>query len=58
MSHGNVAHAVEADPSFHGLIGVGRCEMTPEVGIYSHNWGSARHDTADSIHKPLLRHRA
>ncbi len=43
----------DSDPSFRGLIGVARRDMTPEVGIYSHNWGSARHEVADSIHKPL-----
>lgn len=44
----------EADPSFRGHIGVGRRDMTPEVGIYNHNWGSAKHDRAESIHKPLF----
>lgn len=43
----------EADPSFRGLIGVARRDMTPEVGIHNHNWGSSLHETADSIHKPL-----
>lgn len=43
----------EVDPSFRGLIGVGRADMTPEPGIYSHNWGSARHDIADQVHRPL-----
>jgi hypothetical protein len=27
--------------------------MTPEPGIYNHNWGSAQHDIATSIHRPL-----
>jgi hypothetical protein len=48
-----VSHASETDPSFRGRIGVGRRDMTPEVGIYNHNWGSARHEQAESIHKPL-----
>ena len=43
----------EADPSFRGLIGVGRADMTPPVGIYCHNWGSSKHETATSIHRPL-----
>jgi len=43
----------EADPSFRGLIGVGRADMTPHAGIYSHNWGSSTHPTANSIHRPL-----
>jgi hypothetical protein len=46
-------HVFEADPSFGGLIGVGRCEMTPDAGIYSRNWGASRHETAVSIHRPL-----
>ncbi len=46
--------ASEADPAFRGLIGAGRRDMTPEVGIYNHNWGSARHEQAESIHKPLF----
>lgn len=43
----------EQDPSFRGLIGVGRRDMTPEPGIYCHMWGSATHDQAESIHRPL-----
>lgn len=27
--------------------------MTPEPGIYCHMWGSAAHEQADSIHRPL-----
>jgi hypothetical protein len=27
--------------------------MTPEPGIYCHMWGSAEHEQAESIHKPL-----
>lgn len=27
--------------------------MTPPLGIYSRNWGSAKHDTADGVHRPL-----
>ena len=40
-------------PSFHGLIGIARVDITPPVGIYSRNWGAAKHDVADSIHRPL-----
>ncbi len=40
-------------PSFHGHIGVARVDITPPVGIYSRNWGAAKHDVADSIHRPL-----
>lgn len=53
MSHAMHPPGHEADPSFRGYIGVGRRDITPEVGIYCHNWGSARHEQAESIHKPL-----
>ena len=49
-----MSRSSETDPAFRGLIGVGRRDMTPEVGIYNHNWGSARHELAESIHKPLF----
>lgn len=39
--------------SFHGHIGVSRVDITPPVGIYARNWGAAKHDVADSIHRPL-----
>jgi hypothetical protein len=39
--------------SFHGRLGVARCDITPPVGIYSRNWGAAHHDVAASIHRPL-----
>lgn len=39
--------------SFRGSIGIARADITPPVGIYARNWGAARHDVADSIHRPL-----
>ena len=39
--------------SFHGKIGIARTDITPPVGIYGRNWGAAKHDVADSIHRPL-----
>ena len=39
--------------AFTGRIGIARADITPPVGIYSRNWGAAKHDTADSIHRPL-----
>lgn len=39
--------------SFAGLIGVARADITPPVGIYSRNWGAAKHDVAIGIHRPL-----
>ena len=43
----------ESLPSFAGYIGIGRQDMTPEAGIYCHNWGAATHEVADSVHRPL-----
>ncbi len=43
----------ETQPSFHGLIGVARRDITPPVGIYARNWGAATHDVAAGIHRPL-----
>lgn len=42
-----------AQPSFHGLIGVARCDITPPAGIYARNWGAATHDVAGGVHRPL-----
>jgi len=39
--------------SFHGRIGIARVDITPPVGISARNWGAAKHDVADSIHRPL-----
>jgi hypothetical protein len=41
-------------PGFTGRIGFARCDMTPPVGIYSRMWGSAEHDEAAGIHRPLM----
>jgi hypothetical protein len=40
-------------PEFAGLLGVAREDITPPVGIYARNWGAARHDVAEGIHRPL-----
>jgi hypothetical protein len=47
------AGQTEKDPSFRGVIGAGRADMTPEAGIYCHLWGSATHEQAERIHRPL-----
>ncbi len=39
--------------SFQGQIGIARDDITPPVGIYARNWGAAKHDVANSIHRPL-----
>jgi len=45
--------SLERHPGFAGRIGIAREDITPPVGIYSRNWGAAKHDTADSIHRQL-----
>ena len=40
-------------PAFHGRIGVARQDITPPVGIFCRNWGAAKHDAAEGIHRPL-----
>ena len=44
---------LEQHPGFKGRIGIARDDITPPVGIYSRNWGAAKQDTADSIHRQL-----
>ena len=39
--------------SFHGRIGIARTDITPPIGVYSRNWGAAKHDVAESVHRPL-----
>ncbi|HTL51214.1 MAG TPA: hypothetical protein VL860_01430 [Planctomycetota bacterium] len=39
--------------SFYGWIGVARQDITPPVGIYARNWGAAKHDVAEGIHRPM-----
>lgn len=41
------------NPSFEGYIGSAKEDITPQVGIYARNWGAARHETAQGIHRPL-----
>ena len=39
---------------FRGLVGVAREPITPPAGIYARLWGSAKHDIAEGVHRPLL----
>lgn len=39
--------------AFQGLVGVAKVDITPPTGIYARNWGAAKHDVADWIHRPL-----
>jgi len=43
----------DSQPSFKGICGVARVDITPPVGIYARNWGAAAHDVAEGIHRPL-----
>jgi len=45
--------AAVSHPSFKGMIGVARRDITPPAGIYARNWGSALHEAADGVHRPL-----
>ena len=40
-------------PSYKGIIGAARVDITPPIGIYAKNWGAANHDTMEGIHRPL-----
>jgi hypothetical protein len=48
------SRACLAHPEFRGRIGIARRDATPPVGIYARAWGSAVHDTAEGVHRPLL----
>lgn len=39
--------------AFQGRIGVATVDITPPVGIYARNWGAAKHDVAESLHRRL-----
>lgn len=40
-------------PSFTGLVGLGRRDVTPPIGIRARNWGPATWDQATGIHRGL-----
>lgn len=43
----------ESSPGFSGSVGVSRRDITPPVGIYARQWGAAKHDVAEGVHRPL-----
>ncbi|PCJ54726.1 MAG: hypothetical protein COA79_21420 [Planctomycetota bacterium] len=43
-----------AAPSFTGQIGFARIDITPEIGIYSKNWGASTKSILTKVHNPLF----
>lgn len=41
-------------PEFRGRFGFARSVVTPPEAIYARLWGSAKHDIADGVHRPML----
>jgi hypothetical protein len=54
MTSKNLSDLVIRYSEFKGEIGVARADITPPVGIYARSWGSAKHDAAEGIHRPLV----
>ena len=40
-------------PQSRCRAGVGRCDITPPIGIYHRMWGASLHDRATGVHRPL-----
>jgi hypothetical protein len=40
--------------AFAGHIGVAQVDITPPATIFARNWGAAKHDAAEGVHRPLL----
>lgn len=53
MNKKNLSDLVIRQSEFKGDIGVARTDITPPAGIYARSWGSAMHDAAEGIHRPL-----
>lgn len=41
-------------PGLLAKLGCARRDISPPAGIYSRMWGSATHETAEGLHRPLL----
>lgn len=54
MNKRTIADLVIRHCEFKGEMGVARADITPPAGIYARSWGSAKHDAATGIHRPLV----
>jgi hypothetical protein len=54
MNKKNLADLVIRQSEFKGEMGVARADITPPPNIYARSWGSAKHDAAEGIHRPLF----
>ena len=54
MNKKNLADLVIRQSEFKGDMGVARADITPPPNIYARSWGSALHDAAEGIHRPLV----
>ena len=54
MNKKNLDDLVIRQSEFKGEIGVARADITPPPNIYARSWGSALHDAAEGIHRPLV----
>ena len=54
MNKRNLDELVIRQSEFKGEMGVARADITPPPNIYARSWGSALHDAAEGIHRPLL----
>jgi hypothetical protein len=50
----NLSSLKVAQQAFCGQVGIARRDITPPVGIHSRMWGSASHEVAAGVHRPLL----
>jgi hypothetical protein len=53
MNTRKLSDLVIRQSEFKGEIGIGRADITAPAGIYARSWGSAKHDAAEGVHRPL-----
>ena len=54
MNKRNLSDLVIRQSEFKGEMGIARADITPPGNIYARSWGSAQHDAAEGIHRPLV----